>query len=138
MLLPEHELRTTKCISNTSNPVWNEEVVFKNFAYGRLLVDRVLEISVWDFDGVDCSEFVGCIRLGPYTDIRETVPTWLDSYTDEFCVWMEAIDQIGEWCEHCLNLRPSIACRYEHDFDIDKNSSIVADSSSEVSNNSVL
>ena len=56
--------RKTSVIKNSANPVWDEEKVYEKVSLEKLARDRVLEVTVWDFNRGSSNDFIGGLRLG--------------------------------------------------------------------------
>ncbi len=115
-LLPDQSTFTKKktaCIADTKNPVWDEHFEYKYVSLGELETNRVLEVSVWDFDRRGCNDFIGCVRLGPAPD-RTTSDgnPWMDSMDIEANYWKRILGSPQQWVEVQLELRPTIASRF--------------------------
>lgn len=117
LLLPEQNGSTTK-IQKSSNPEWNEGFQFDNLSFEELKNHHVLEISVWNYDGIECSELVGCILLGSLPDESKR-NSWIYFTKQECDIWMNVLTHPGEWIKSCLTLRPSIVNRLEHQMNRD-------------------
>lgn len=65
-LLPDKSKKTkrkTPTIKKNVNPLWNHTIVYENLSAEELL-DRVLELTVWDWDRGLSNSFLGGVRLG--------------------------------------------------------------------------
>ena len=64
---------------NTNKPTWNQTFVYNNIRPGELRTgNRVLEVTVWDYDRFGSNEFLGEILLD-LTNIavkRDEEPLW--------------------------------------------------------------
>ena len=58
---PENK-RRTKHIARTLNPEWHQTLVFQDIARGELQ-NKVLEITVWDYDRFKANDFLGELVL---------------------------------------------------------------------------
>lgn len=54
--------RRTRHISRTLNPEWHQTLMFQNVARGELL-NKVLEITLWDYDRFKTNDFLGELIL---------------------------------------------------------------------------
>ena len=97
--------KKTGIVMGSQNHIWNEEFQYKLVSFEDLKTNRVLEMTVWDYDQRGCNDFIGCLRLGPNPSGGKE---WMDSLEEEVKPWEEMLDHPGEWVECCLNLRPSI------------------------------
>ncbi|XP_071081619.1 uncharacterized protein [Haliotis cracherodii] len=64
-LLPgrgQENKRRTRHISRTLNPEWHQTLMFQNVARGELL-NKVLEITLWDYDRFKTNDFLGELIL---------------------------------------------------------------------------
>lgn len=65
-LLPDktkHGKQKTTVKRNTCNPKWTDIIKFENVTRDSLL-ERCLEVTVWDFDSVGSNSLMGGVRLG--------------------------------------------------------------------------
>ena len=58
---PENK-RRTKHIARTLNPEWHQTLVFQDVARGELQ-NKVLELTVWDYDRFKANDFLGELIL---------------------------------------------------------------------------
>ncbi len=108
-LLPNRKSRgkkKTQVIKNSLNPVWEEQFTYQ-VTREELSKERVLEITVWDYDNRGINNFVGGLRLGP-SHAGGKHKKWMDSTGDELSHWEDMLAHPGEWVELWHNLRPSI------------------------------
>jgi hypothetical protein len=64
-LLPdrsERSKRRTKTLANTNHPRWNQSFVYSNVRRDELR-QRVLEVTVWDYDRFGANEFLGEVTI---------------------------------------------------------------------------
>jgi len=64
-LLPdrsERSKRRTKTLANTNHPRWNQSFVYSNVGRDELR-QRVLEVTVWDYDRFGANEFLGEVTI---------------------------------------------------------------------------
>lgn len=106
-LLPDRSSRgkrKTDVIKNNLKPVWEEQFTYE-VGHEELSRERVLEVSVWEYDKQG-NTFIGGLRLGlaPGQKPKE----WMDSVGDELIHWEEMLDHPGEWVEHWHALRPTL------------------------------
>ena len=107
-LLPkrgESGKKKTAIVKGSNVHVWNEEFEYKFVSFEDLKTNRVLEMTVWDYDQRGCNDFIGCLRLGPNPSGGKE---WMDSLEEEVKPWEEMLDHPGESVECCLDLIPSI------------------------------
>ncbi len=97
--------KKTAIVKGSKNHVWNKEFEYKSVSFEDLKTNRVLEMTVWDYDQRGCNDFIGCLRLGPNSSGGKE---WMDSLEEEVKPWEEMLDHPGDWVECCLDLRPSI------------------------------
>lgn len=110
-LLPDRSWngkRKTKVISNNLNPVWDEQLTYEKVIFDKLSTERVLEVTVWDYDFISFNDFIGGIRLGPNPGNVAEREEWMDSAGDEISHWEAMLAQPGEWVEQWHTLRPSM------------------------------
>ena len=105
-LLPDTSKKTkrkTTVIKRNLNPIWNH-----SFAYDNLTIDelrnRVLELTVWDYDRGSSNDFLGGLRLG----LGNNTEPWDDSQGLEIEAWRLLLERPNKWHEHTLNLRSSM------------------------------
>jgi hypothetical protein len=96
--------KKTRIIKDSLSPVWNEDFEYKFLNLKQLKTERVLEITVWDFDRRGSNDFIGGLRLGLPSKRKD----WMDSVGDEVGHWEEVLAHPGEWVEHWHNLRSSM------------------------------
>ncbi|KAL7150918.1 hypothetical protein ABFS83_05G145900 [Erythranthe nasuta] len=74
-----HRIQTSKTINNQTNPIWNEhfEFVVEDFS------TQHLTIRVYDNEGIQTSEFIGCAQL-PLTELEpgKVKDVWLKLVKD--------------------------------------------------------
>ena len=98
--------RKTHVIKNNLNPVWDEPFVF-DVHEGELRQERVLEVTVWDYDRKG-SDFIGGLRLGPIPPQGKKHKPWMDSIGDEVSHWEAVLVHPEEMVEQWHTLRPSM------------------------------
>lgn len=89
---------------NCVSPVWNEEFIYKCLQK-ELVGDRVLEITIWDYDKRGSNDFIGGLRIGPQSGTSRNREL-MDSLPEEVSHWETIIAQPGEWVERWHTLRP--------------------------------
>jgi len=112
-LLPDRSAsgkRKKGVIKNNLNPVWEEQFVYKNVTLGELSGERVLEVTVWDYDKHG-NEFIGGLRLGPTPFHAAKHKDWMDSIGEEISHWESMLAHPGEWVEHWQTLRTTMVPR---------------------------
>lgn len=97
--------KKTHIVKNSLCPVWNEDFEYKFLNLKELKNERVLEVTVWDFDRRGSNDFIGGLRLGPPSKHKE----WMDSVGEEVEHWEEVLACPGEWVERWHNLRSSMS-----------------------------
>lgn len=110
-LLPKHSStskKKTTVVKNSLDPVWNEEFAYKSVSLKELKTERVLEVTVWDYDRRGSNDFIGGLRLGPNSEDSDKNIDWMDSTREEVDHWEEMLSHPGEWIEYWHNLRPSM------------------------------
>ncbi len=100
--------RKTKVVKNNLNPFWDEEFKYDFLTISELSTERVLEITVWDFDRRGSNDFIGGLRLGPVPGRSCKHKEWMDSIGEEVTHWEEALARPGEWVELWHTLRPTM------------------------------
>lgn len=93
-------------VMNSLAPVWNEEFVYKA-SLKELTGERVLEVTVWDYDKRGSNDFIGGLRLGPKPSGTPHVE-WMDSIGEEAAHWEAVLARPGEWVEQWHTLRPKM------------------------------
>ena len=112
-LLPDRSAsgkRKTGVIKNNLNPVWEEQFVYKSVSVGELSGERVLEVTVWEYDKHG-NEFIGGLRLGPTPGRAAKHKEWMDSIGEEISHWEAMLAHPGEWVEHWQTLRTTMVPR---------------------------
>ena len=113
-LLPDRSTkgkRKTHVIKNNLNPVWEEKFGYEKVSLEELSRERVLEVSVWDYDRRGNNEFIGGLRLGPAPGRTPKHKEWMDCIGDEVSHWEAMLSRPGEWVEQWHTLRPSMEAR---------------------------
>ncbi len=100
--------KKTKVIDNSLNPVWEEELTYTYLSLEELRCDRVLEVTLWDYDRRGTNQFIGGVRIGPNPfDIIHS-HDWMDSIESESSHWEDMLDRPDEWVEAWHTLRPTM------------------------------
>ena len=99
--------RKTGIIKNSVNPVWEEKFTFEDVDLNELSCERVLEISVWNYDN-SSHTFIGGLRLGPAPGSAAKHKDWKDSIGDEVTHWEDMLANPGEWVEQWHTLRTTL------------------------------
>ena len=110
-LLPDTSKKTkhkTAVAKKNLNPVWNHSFCYENQTIDELR-NRVLELTVWDFDRGSSNDFLGGLRLG----LGNNTEPWDDSQGLEIQAWQMMLDRPNQWHEHTLNLRWSMDSQIE-------------------------
>ncbi|CAI8048698.1 Synaptotagmin-like protein 5 [Geodia barretti] len=98
--------RKTQVVMNSLCPVWDEEFVYKT-SEKELAGERVLEVTIWDFDKRGSNDFIGGLRIGPARGGSPSQgPDWMDSFGEELSHWQTVLSRPGEWVEQWHTLRP--------------------------------
>ena len=103
--------RKTKVVKNNLNPFWEEEFKYDFLTVSELSTERVLEVTVWDFDRRGSNDFIGGVRLGPAPGRAAKHKEWMDSIGEEVTHWEAALARPGEWVELWHTLRTSMDYR---------------------------
>ena len=103
--------RKTGVIKNNLNPVWEEKFTYENVSLEELSRERVLEISVWNYEKSG-NTFIGGLRVGPspgsVVAAAAKPKDWMDSIGDEVTHWKDMLARPGEWVEQWHTLRTSL------------------------------
>lgn len=100
--------KKTKIIEKSLNPVWEDELIYSYLSIEELQCERVLEVTLWDYDRRGTNQFIGGIRIGPNPFDVIHSHDWMDSTDTESSHWEDVLDRPGEWVEAWHNLRPSM------------------------------
>ena len=90
----------TEVENHTLNPYWDEEVVFENVCFSDLH-NRVLQISVYDFEKGNKNQLIGGVRLG----LGKSPEPFDDPSIEESTAWQKMLDQPNEWISVTVKLR---------------------------------
>ena len=111
-LLPNRKSRAkrkTEVVSKSLNPVWEEKFTYEDIDLTELSRERVLEVSVWDYDQNSGDHtFIGGLRLGPAPGSAAKHKDWMDSIGDEVTHWEYMLACPGEWVEQWHTLRTTM------------------------------
>lgn len=110
-LLPDTSKKTkhkTAIVKKNLNPVWNHSYSYENLAIDELR-NRVLELTVWDFDRGSSNDFLGGMRLG----LGNKTEPWDDSQGLEIEAWQMMLERPNRWHEYTMNLRSSMDSQVE-------------------------
>lgn len=107
-LLPEQShygKQKTRVVRQSLNPTWNHSFVFAGVAFDDLMQSS-LELTVWDYDRFNSSEFLGGVRLslgscGSNLQGKE----WFDANEEEAAVWRSMLDHPNDWTEASIQMR---------------------------------
>ena len=100
--------RKTKVVKNDLNPIWEEEFTYKNVTFEQLSKERVLEVTVWDYDRRGSNDFIGGLHLGPTPSSAAENKEWMDSIHGEISHWEAMLACPGKWVQRWHTLRPSM------------------------------
>ena len=108
-LLPDKSAkgkRKTNVVKNNLNPVWEERFTYEKVTLEELSKERVLEVTLWDFNKGSSNDFVGGIRLGSAPGgTTSKHKEWMDSIGEEVSHWEAMLTHPGEWVEQRHILR---------------------------------
>ena len=94
-------------IKNDSNPTWEEMVAYDKIVLEEIATERVLEVTVWDWDKKG-SSFIGGLRIGPTPSGTTHHREWMDSIGEEASHWEMVLANPGEWVEQWHTLRTTM------------------------------
>ena len=110
-LLPDKSAkgkRKTNVIKNNLNPVWEERFTYEKVTLEELSKERVLEVTLWDFNKSSSNELMGGVRLGPTPTKGAKQKEWMDSSGEEVSHWEAVMSKPGQWVEQWHTLRISM------------------------------
>ena len=99
--------RKVGIIKNQNNPVWEELLSFEKVILEEMATERVLEVTVWDWDKKG-SSFIGGLRIGPTPSGTFHYKEWMDSIGEEVSHWEMMLASPGEWIEKWHTLRTTM------------------------------
>ena len=108
-LLPDKKGKTkhkTPIIKRTLNPTFDHKFSYEEVSQDELK-ERVLEVTIYDFDRASSDEFIGGVRLGLGTSSNE----WDDSTEDESQIWHTMLNRANVWIQVVVPLRPSMVSK---------------------------
>ena len=108
-LLPERKGKwkhKTPIIRRTLNPTFNHKFAYEEVSPDDLK-ERVLEITIYDFDRASPDEFLGGVRLGLGTSTNE----WDDATEDECQIWQTMLSRSNVWIQVVVPLRSSMVSK---------------------------
>ena len=94
-------------IKNQKNPVWEEQISYEKVILEEIVTERVLEVTVWDWDKKG-SSFIGGLRIGPTPSKKSQNKEWMDSIGEEAGHWEAMLARPGEWVEKWHTLRTTM------------------------------
>lgn len=100
--------RKTAVIKKNLNPDWNETFTYEKVVQEELSMERVLEVTVWDYDRGASNDFMGGLRIGPAPYKVKKRKDWMDSNKEEASQWEEMLARPKEWVECWHSLRSSM------------------------------
>ena len=96
----------TSIIRWTLNPTFNHKFSYEEVSPDDLK-ERVLEITIYDFDRASADEFLGGVRLGLGTSTNE----WDDATEDECQIWQTMLSRSNVWIQVVVPLRSSMVSK---------------------------
>ncbi|XP_022799657.1 synaptotagmin-like protein 4 [Stylophora pistillata] len=106
LLLPDKKGKTkhkTPVIKRTLNPTFDHKFNYEELS-PEDLKERVLEITIYDFDLASSDEFLGGVRLGLGTSSNK----WDDSTEDESQIWNTMLSRSNVWIQVVVPLRSTM------------------------------
>ena len=106
LLLPDRKGKSkqkTPVVKRTLNPTFDHKFKYEEVSPDDLK-ERVLEITIYDFDRASSDEFLGGVRLGLGTSCNE----WDDATEDECQIWHTMLSRANVWIQVVVPLRPSM------------------------------
>jgi synaptotagmin-like protein len=99
--------RKAGVIKNQNNPMWDELISYEKVILEEISKERVLEVTVWDWDKKG-SSFIGGLRIGPTPSGPSQSKEWMDSIGEEATHWETMLAHPGEWAEQWHTLRTTM------------------------------
>ena len=99
--------RKVGVIKNQNNPVWEEQLSYEKVVLEDIVKERVLEVTVWDWDKKG-SSFIGGLRIGPTPSGTSQNKEWMDSIGEEATHWEAMLARPGQWVEQWHTLRTTM------------------------------
>lgn len=108
-LLPDKKGKSkykTPIIRRTLNPTFDYKFSYEEVSLDDLK-ERVLEITIYDFDRASSDEFMGGVRLGLGTSSNQ----WDDATEDECKIWQTMLSRSNVWIQVVVPLRSSMSSK---------------------------
>ena len=96
----------TQNADHQTNPSFNHKFSYEEVSPDDLK-ERVLEITIYDFDRASADEFLGGVRLGLATSTNE----WDDATEDECQIWQTMLSRSNVWIQVVVPLRSSMVSK---------------------------
>ena len=93
------------------SPVWEEQISYDKVNLEQLSRERVLELSIWDYNLGTSNRFIGGLRLGPFPTRNHKNKEWMDCIGAEVSHWESMLAHPSQWVEQWHTLRPSMESR---------------------------
>ena len=100
--------RKTRVVRDTASPVWEEHLSYDRVNLEQLSRERVLELSIWDYNLGTSNRFIGGLRLGPFPTKTHKKKEWMDCIGAEVSHWEGMLAHPSQWVEQWHTLRPSM------------------------------
>ena len=97
-------------VKNSGNPTWETQFSYEKVALEEIANERVLEVTVWDWDKKG-SSFIGGLRLGPPPGRSSHPKEWMDGIGEEVSHWEGMLAHPGEWVQRWHTLRSTMDYR---------------------------
>lgn len=107
ILQPDMFEKASEPVKADTNPVWNEEFIYKNVLLEKLSSTIVLEVLLFGITNSNFVEFIGGLRIGPSQDVNSP-KEWMDSRVEETDHWENMLSSPGVLVETCHTLRPTM------------------------------
>lgn len=108
-LLPDKKGKSkykTPIIKRTLNPTFDYKCSYEEVSLDDLK-EKVLEITIYDFDRASSDEFMGGVRLGLGTSSNQ----WDDATEDECKIWQTMLSRSNVWIQVVVPLRSSMSSK---------------------------